>query len=210
MIVMPANNTGIRVGYLAGKYPGTIGHLYSPGAQCGPFPFIPYALDNNRFGSWKNNTGWNREQWEELLDWAKLSGQNPLWALVPDVVGDREGTLCDWQEYAPVLKRFGWPLAFAVQDGMTHRDVPHDADVVFVGGSTEWKWTTFSDWCARFPRVHVGRVNTWRNLIRADKAGAESCDGTGWTRGDQRQWRALEAFVSGQRCNQLELEEAIA
>jgi hypothetical protein len=30
VIVMPGDNTGINVGWLAGRYPGKIGHLYSP------------------------------------------------------------------------------------------------------------------------------------------------------------------------------------
>jgi hypothetical protein len=32
VIVMLANNTGIRTGYLAGRFEGKIGHLYSPGS----------------------------------------------------------------------------------------------------------------------------------------------------------------------------------
>lgn len=36
---MPSNQTGISMGWLAGRYPGMLGHLYSPGAQVGPFPW---------------------------------------------------------------------------------------------------------------------------------------------------------------------------
>lgn len=32
MIVMPANNSKLEVGYLAGKYAGRLGHLYGPGS----------------------------------------------------------------------------------------------------------------------------------------------------------------------------------
>lgn len=51
------------------------------------------------------------------------------------------------------------------------------------------------NWCSRFPRVHVGRVNTYRRLVQCEEAGAESCDGTGWTRGCQRQARGLVVFL---------------
>jgi hypothetical protein len=191
MVVMLANNTGIRVGYLAGKFPGLIGHLFSPGAQRGPFPFCNYAFDNGVFAK---GGDWTPEPWIKMLEWGKLSGQSPLWNLVPDAVGDRDATLRKWDEFSPIARRYGWPLAFAVQDGMTESDVPADASVVFVGGSTEWKWATYRDWCAAFPRVHVGRVNTYRRLFDCYDAGAESTDGTGFTRGDQVQWRGLCAF----------------
>lgn len=135
LTVMLANNTGIQIGYLAGKYPGKIGHLYSPGAQRGPYPFIEYGLDNGAFG----RKDFQLEAWLKLMAWAKLSGQRPNWVLVPDVVADRVGTLARWREYSPVAARYGWPLAFAVQDGMEARDVPSNAEVVFVGGSTFWK-----------------------------------------------------------------------
>jgi hypothetical protein len=192
MIVMPANNTGIVIGWLAGRFPGGIGHLFSPGAQRGPFQFMPYALDNGAFAA---GDAWEEAPWFDLMEWAKLSGQRPLWSIVPDVVADRLRTLRKWNLYAPQLQKYGWPLAFAVQDGMVAADVPSGADVVFVGGSTEWKWATAEMWCKEFPRVHVGRVNTYRRLWDCHDWGAESCDGTGWTRGDQRQARGLLAYL---------------
>jgi hypothetical protein len=205
---MPANNTGIQVGYLAGRFPGKIGHLFSPGAQRGPFDFIPYALDN---GVYAKGDAWEEGPFFELLDWAKLSGLRPLWVIVPDVVSDRIRTLRKWDLYAPKMAVYGWPLAFAVQDRMEPSDVPADASVVFVGGSTEWKWATMAMWCARFPRVHVGRVNTYRRLWDCHEAGAMSCDGTGWMRGCQRQFRGLLAYLeessgSRQRQQQSRLE----
>ncbi len=194
MTVMLANNTGIRVGYLAGRYPGKIGHLISPGAERGPFEFPGwrYALDNGAFGP----KGFQVEPWLKMLDWARLSGIAPSWVLVPDVVGDREGTLARWREYSTTATRYGWPLAFAVQDGMTEKDVPSSAEVVFVGGTTFWKWRTVASWCKAFHRVHVGRVNTYRRLWTCHDAGAESTDGSGMTCGDQVQWRGLCAYIS--------------
>jgi hypothetical protein len=70
MIVMPANNTGIWVGYLAGRFPGRIGHLFSPGAQRGPFGFMPYAIDNGVFAK--------GDAWEEEHFWARRRGVTDL------------------------------------------------------------------------------------------------------------------------------------
>lgn len=192
---MPANNCKLHVGWLAGRFPGRLGHLYSPGSQRGPFGFLPYALDNGRFVCWAAGKTWDEAAYLRLLDWAAASGQPPLWALVPDVVADRDGTLREWDRWAPRLAAYGWPLAMAVQDGMAVADVPTEAAVVFVGGSTKWKRRTLARWCESFPRVHVGRINTERWLWECESAGAESCDGTGWYRGDRRQLGGLVRYL---------------
>lgn len=193
---MLANTTGKRTLDLARRFPGKIGHLFSPGAQRGPVPYIPYGLDNERFVSFKNGTSWDEAKWLRLLGWAKASGQEPLWALVPDVVGDRVGTLNDWAKYAPIVRGFGFKLAFAVQDGMSPQDVPVDAEVIFVGGSTKWKWSTLRMWCENFPHVHVGRVNVYRRLWQCHLLNVKSVDGTGWMRaGISRQYRGLVAYL---------------
>ncbi len=193
---MLANNTGAKVKELARAYPGLVGHLYSPGAQRGPLADFQYALDNDRYSAWSKGKEWDREKWLKLLNWAASKDQCPLWCVVPDVVTDRIGTLRDWEIYRSVVAGFGFRLAFAVQDGMSASDVPDDADVVFVGGSTEWKWSTMRGWCRDFPHVHVARVNTYKLLYRCYDAGAKSTDGTGFTRGCQRQWRGAKAFLS--------------
>jgi len=202
MRVLLANNTKGAVHWMAGRFPDLVGHLYSPGAQRGPYHWLPYALDNGAFGAFKSGAEWSEGEWRKLLDWAKFSGQNPMWVLVPDVVGDRLRTLRRWDRYAPIAAAYGWPLAFAVQDGMDEADVPPNADVVFVGGSTEWKWSTAGRW-ARFPRCHVGRVNEYRRLVQREELGCDSVDGTGWLREpDGRQWRGFVAWceeVSGLR-----------
>lgn len=201
MLTMVTNNTGIQVGYLAGKYPGLIGHLYSPGGQSGPYPFIQYALDNGAFSAYKNNTAFTSEKWAILLEWANKSGQQPLWSLVPDCVADKERTLRMWDIYYPLVKSYNFTPAFAVQDGMSISDVPVDAEVVFVGGTTEWKWANAWKFCEKFERVHIGRVNTIKLLRMARDYGAESTDGTGWVRGDQTQWRGLIEFLEEESGN---------
>lgn len=194
-MVMPANNRGIVVGYLAGRFEGRIGHLYSPGALSSLVDFVPFALDNGRFPCWESGREWSEADYLALLERVIAQGGTPRWCLVPDVVGDRDGTLREWDVWHPRLQPYGWPMAFAVQDGMAAADVPDEADVVFVGGSTAWKWRTLRDWCDAFERVHVGRVNTNGKLWECHEAGAESCDGTGWFRGDQHQLAGLVSYL---------------
>jgi hypothetical protein len=204
MIVMPSNNSGIQVGYLAGKYPGRIGWLLSPDGWRKPPGWMSYALDNGAFGAWVNKRPWNAEAFRAHIEKSKTA-HKPSWVVVPDVVTDMEATIISWHEWSPQLRAIlpNVPLAFAVQDGMTPCHVPKDADVIFVGGTTEWKWRNLYSWTDNFPRVHVGRVNSERMLWMAHDAGAESCDGTGWMRGGEERLddlvRYLEESTTGRK-----------
>lgn len=195
MLVQISNNAEIVAGWLMGRFPQRVGHLYSPYGLGRIYEFCPYSLDNGKFAVWSSGKEWDADGYRTFL--AKVASQPhaPRWALVPDSVADPEGTLREWHQWAPEVARHGWPLAFAVQDGMGKSDVPKDAQVVFVGGSTEWKRKTMHDWCDWFPRVHVGRINTNRWLWECHEAGVESCDGTGWFRGDQLQLLGLVEYL---------------
>lgn len=210
MLVMPSNNSGFTCGYIAGQNPGRIGWLLSTDSwRQNPSPLIPWALDNGAYPAWEQKRPWNEAAFYERLEAMRYFHPRPLWVVVPDVVTDRIATLASWQEHAPRVAALGYRLAFAAQDGMTARDVPSEAEMVFVGGTTDWKWRNLREWTDNFPRVHVARVNTERMLWMAHKAGAESCDGTGWFRGDQEQLaglvRYLKASAPGASRPQLEL-----
>jgi hypothetical protein len=195
MLVMPTNNSGIQIGYLCGKYPGRLGWLISPGGWRRPPSWMPYALDNGAFGAWLNKREWDEQAFIDLLDRTRYVPR-PLWVAVPDVVADAEATKARWHEWSQRIREvIKTPLAFVVQDGMTVADVPDDADVLFVGGSTEWKWRNLKMWTDAHPRVHVGRVNSERLLWMAHDAGAESCDGTGWMRGGEDRLEDLERYL---------------
>jgi len=198
VIVMPANNTHYLVHYWAGLY-GGLGHLVGPDRSYNAMPHLPYALDNGAFGAWTAKRAWNELAFVKHVAAHCHSLLRPMWCVVPDVVGDREATLAMWSEWAPRLRdQHHLALAFAVQDGMTPNDVPHGADIVFVGGTTAWKWDTLEMWARAWPRVHVGRVNGRKGLDLCAGAGVESCDGTGWFRGDPAQLIELGTFLAEQ------------
>jgi hypothetical protein len=195
MMVMPANSGYWKVHYWQGKY-GGLGHLYSPAGERGPFEHLPYALDNGRFAG---GPLWSVVGFRQLVHWAREAPTPPMWVAVPDVVGDAKATLLEWRDWEEEARGWGIPLALVVQDGMSVEDAREcGADWIFIGGSTAWKWGTLESWCAEFPRVHVGRVNGHMGLVRCYRAGAMSCDGTGWFRGDKGQLIGLEAFLRQQ------------
>jgi len=177
---------------LSDAYPGRVGNLHTPDSVRKPKP-VPLALDNGVYGAWANDRAWNSEKYYRALDFYDPS--ECRWTVVPDWVGDKELTLRKWAAHWLGIKNKGYTLAFAVQDGMIPGDVPENAEVIFVGGSTEWKWKTMPIWCREFERVHAARVNTYRLLWMAHDCGAESCDGTGFTRGDQKQWNGLVEYL---------------
>jgi hypothetical protein len=195
---MCSNDSSIWFQNMARKYPDRLGWLFGPRNYKRPRPHIPFALDNDAYICWSRNLPFDLPAWFAMLDKIKTCGLNPLWVLVPDIVADRRGTLDKWKQCAPVARLYGWPLAFAVQDGMTPSDVPEDASIVFVGGTTEWKWRSVAMWTEYFPRVHVGRVRTAK-LEACDRLGVESCDGTGWFRESYngKPARQLEAWLEG-------------
>jgi hypothetical protein len=84
----------------------------------------------------------------------------------------------------PRIRVLGFPAALVAQDGLERLDVPWAAfDVLFIGGSTEWKLgeaarALVARAKARGKWVHMGRVNTRTRLRYADAIGCDSVDGT--------------------------------
>jgi len=212
MIVMPANSTGWFWHSLA-RETGRLGHLYSPGAQRGPWPWFPYALDNGAFACWDATTNtfdearWalTEAAWQRLLVWSQCVPRPPLWVIVPDVPGNADATLRRWHRFAPTLS--GFTLALAVQDGMQPSDVlalSPSPEVIAVGGTTQWKWDTVETWASAFRRVHVLRCNSPTRLHELEELGVESTDGTGWGRGDRKQTAGLERWARAKPSPSLE------
>lgn len=122
---------------------------------------MPWAADNAAY------IGFDRDRFESMIDTLYIRRiPNCLFLAVPDVVGKARETLRSFLRWQPLLKRFGWPLAFVAQDGLTLSMMPwEDFDVLFVGGSTRWKLgieahtlCAYASACGK--RIHIGRVNS--------------------------------------------------
>jgi hypothetical protein len=213
MIVMPANNTNAYA--LAEQFPNRIGMMFSPDGWKAQ-ERVPYVLDNGRFVLLGDASAkWDEIKWRKMLDAAQDHYAQPQWVAVPDMPGNSEETRRLWDHWHYHLTRDypEWRFAYVVQDGATPETVPENADVVFIGGTTRWKRKTLWGWCHKQHRpVHVGRINTERWLWECHRAGAQSCDGTGWYRGDQKQLAGLLRYLrrsqAGLTTAQLELEYA--
>lgn len=174
-----------------------IGLLVQPGNrydhQVHRYP--SWAGDNGAFT--KTAKGFKPENFIEMLDRPALLAARATcqFIVAPDklvvlpdgtVVGDALGTLAQFSEWAAIIRSRGFPVALVAQDGLEQMLdlVEWDLlDVLFIGGSTEWKLGEGAQVCInearrRGKRIHMGRVNSGRRMARAQQMGCDSADGT--------------------------------
>lgn len=143
--------------------------------------FSCWAADNGAYGAWARDVPFDVAQWAR---WLGALPHGALFAVVPDAVGDHDGTLALWRRHLPTVLEAGHPPAFAMQNGCTPGGVPwDDLDAVFVGGDTAWKLSRTAGYlvdmahaCGKW--VHMGRVNSTKRYLRALAMGCDSTDGT--------------------------------
>ncbi len=177
------------------KRDGDVGHLVVPGSWSNPdaLGLQPgkWAMDNGAFGG-----GFDPGQFVTMLEaFGHISGC--LFVTAPDVIyksgiGDAAATLRKWPFWSQLIYGVGRRAAFVAQDGLIPDRVPWDelADeggVLFIGGSTKFKEGSVSRTLCGIAKakgiwVHWGRVNGKRRYELALKAGADSIDGTGFSR----------------------------
>ena len=126
-----------------------VGLLIQPGSYKAERvrPFEVWAMDNGcatvEKGEVIFNPKWTCAKWARMLGAANDVGataEQPLFALVPDAPCNHNLTLAMFRGYAPIVRKFEFPVAFAIQNGATPETVPWvDFDVAFLGGDTAWK-----------------------------------------------------------------------
>lgn len=166
---------------------GLIGCMTTP-AQGNRIPDgALWAADNGKFGK-----GWpGGEAWYEWLcrQVDTYGADRCLWAVAPDVPFDAAGTLAESRPWLPLIRALGIPAAFAAQDGCEHGLIPWgEFDVLFLAGSAgpgtpNWKIGPAAEQLCREARargvkVHMGRVNSYWRLNRAEEFGCDTADGT--------------------------------
>ncbi len=171
------------------KYPDRIALLISPeGWRKSPGR---YAIDNGAFKKF------NEKLFFKVLDMSKKE-LSPMFVVCPDVVGCHYRTLALWNYYMPRIRQYGYPLAFAAQDGCTPETVPQDADWIFIGGSNGWKSKMVEPFVSTGKPVHVGRVNSIGFVKYCESVGVNSIDGTGWMRARGKQYYDFLNYFNGE------------
>jgi hypothetical protein len=145
-------------------------------------PPLAWALDNGAWGAFRRGASWAPDVFRRALDrW----GEGADWIVLPDIVADGRASLDLSLSWLDEVAAAGRPVLLAVQDGMTAAVVRAHLGArvgIFVGGSTDWKWRTVSEWAALGREigchVHVGRVNSARRIRLCADLGVTSTDGT--------------------------------
>lgn len=145
------------------------------------YPF--WAADNGCFAD-----TWIEQEWAEWIE--QLPTTRCLFAVAPDVYPDAGQSLVRGLAFAPEMRALGFPVAVVAQDGAERLHWPWDElDCLFIGGEKrtpgwkEWKESEAAAELAREARnagkwVHMGRVNSERRYMAADRMGCLSVDGT--------------------------------
>lgn len=174
-----ANPTGAKIVRQAMR-DGLLGYIDTPAQGNKREPGVPWVADNGCFGA-----GWpGYEDWFSWLERNANDAATCVFATAPDVVGDAEATLARSLSWLPQIRALGYPAALVAQDGLESLDVPWDAfDVLFIGGTTEWKLgrhvrALVREAKLRGKHVHMGRVNSGARWRYAEHIGCDSVDGT--------------------------------
>jgi hypothetical protein len=103
------------------------------------------ALDNGVYSEFTGSSPFSHNKFMDMLHRvAAVPGakEKTQFVVAPDRVGDWQGTIERSRPYFAQIRKLGFPVAFAAQDGIEdHMDqIPwDDFDVLFIGGSTPWK-----------------------------------------------------------------------
>jgi hypothetical protein len=140
---------------------------------------VPWAADT---GCYTQGDEFNIGRYYSWLAARQYAANRCLFATAPDVVGDAEATWHRSSDALPALRVLGYKAALVAQDGFNVISTDWDAfDVLFIGGTTQWKLTTegLVQEAKRFGKwVHMGRVNSEKRYRWARLAGCDSADGT--------------------------------
>jgi hypothetical protein len=164
---------------------GLIGYIDTP-AQGNIRPDdVTWCADNGCFSD-----NWDEAKWWQFLTDNAHRADTCLFAVAPDVVGDAWATEQRSAPWLAKIRDLGYPVAYVAQDGLEELELPYDGtdwwdafDVLFIGGTTEWKLgpharRLVAQAKARGKWVHMGRVNSEKRYRYAHSIGCDSADGT--------------------------------
>jgi len=175
---------------------GEIGYIDTPLQGNARPDAVTWCADNGCFSD-----KWDEEKWWAFLVANAHRASSCLFAVAPDVVGDAWRSHFRSWPWLAKIRDLGYPVAYVAQDGLENLPVPwHDFDVLFIGGTTEWKLgpaarELVAEAKRRGKWVHMGRVNSLRRYRYAEAIGCDSADGTFLTFGPDANLPRLLTWV---------------
>lgn len=151
---------------------------------------VPKFLDNQAWGKYVSGEPWEAAPFLRMIEGAPSRGIKYNFIVIPDKVAAGLESFKFSLKWLEVLRDItDTPLYFAVQDGMTTNmidGIMHRVDGLFIGGSMKWKKRTGERWGSLAHKhgkpCHIGRIGTFKNLVWAQKIGADSIDSANFPR----------------------------
>lgn len=197
-----------------------VGVLTQPGnsthTQVANYP--AWAADNGAFAKGADHRRFDFAKWwryvSEVLPRTYECDAPCLFVTAPDaidvdatgrvVIGHAAETLRRANEWLPKIGALGFPTAFVAGNG--HEDMldalPWELiDVLFLGGSDEWKLgagaaAVVVEAKRRGKRVHMGRVNSGKRFRIAAALGCDTADGTFLAFGPEKNLPRLRSWLA--------------
>lgn len=152
-----------------------------------------WGMDNGRYicMDWDTMT-WKPKRWnlDAFLDLLETRQTLPgcKFVVAPDVIMNARATTDEFWCWSEFIRNLGYPVAYALQDGVTPSTVPWGAcDAIFIGGSNAMKFSAVVRTIVHHAKrdelwVHWGRGSTPTFLHYARAIGCDSCDSSAFAR----------------------------
>lgn len=148
---------------------------------------IPWAADNDGFGFWSRGEPYNPKPLLKWLPRWQDYADSCLFVVAPDILTNACATLQTFWLWRDIIAAYGYPVAFAVQDGIEDYPPPWGYfDALFIGATNRTKYSRHVAELVRGAKarglwVHNGRVNGLSAVRYSKTIGCDSFDGTGFT-----------------------------
>jgi hypothetical protein len=128
----------------------------------------PFAVDNEAF-----TRGFDPARFLPFLERLQPYRDQCLFVVIPDVVYDARATIERFRTWAPVVRRMGFPVAFAAQDGQEDLLWPMLVDFTdylydhgnFAPGDQGAYWQAYQRWvreCVAFDVLFIAGTTEWK------------------------------------------------
>ena len=178
-----------------------IGFIASPGC------INNSVIEKIKYWCGDNGSFAGRFDEDRFFNFLKLMKKNIskcVFIVCPDTWCEAEETIEKWTLYSDRIRTLGYPIAFACQNGQENLPIPDNYDVLFIGGSDEWRVAGCGAIeCIRKAKasgkwVHVGRVNSLKRVKHFMLEGVDSVDGTYVSFGPDKNYKSPMKWMAHQ------------
>ena len=166
--------------------------------NCPNLEGVTWLADN---GCYTAGARFSTDKWLQFL-WKWRDQGHCVMAVAPDVPFDMGATLKRSIPLFPLIRRYGYPIGLAIQNGIEHCHISwEEFDAVFIAGDKAFKTSRIArEICDEAKRqgkhVHIARRNSYKALQEAQGMQADTVDGTYLAFGPDKNWPKLQKWFT--------------